>query len=80
MFKHAPNSWVGVYHNNAQAQDWWISNNFTSGKIGINTITTGGLGDMYVFVSAQKPESIIAKYHSLIGAPVMTPQWALGWN
>jgi hypothetical protein len=28
MFKHASKSWVGVYHNNAQAQDWWIQNNF----------------------------------------------------
>jgi alpha-glucosidase (family GH31 glycosyl hydrolase) len=67
MFKHAKNSWVGVYHNSAQASDWWINNDFTSGKVSISTVSTGGLGDMYIFLSAQKPESIIAKYHSLIG-------------
>lgn len=80
MFKHKNNSWVGVYHNNAQAQDWWINNNYTTGKVSISTITTGGYGDIYVFVSSQKPESIIAKYHSMVGTPVLVPQWALGWN
>lgn len=33
-----------------------------------------------MFTSAQKPESIIAKYHSMIGSPTLVPQWALGWN
>ena len=28
MFKHAKNSYIGVYHNNAQAQDWWINNDY----------------------------------------------------
>jgi hypothetical protein len=31
MFKHAENSWVGVYHNLAQAQDWWINNDYKTG-------------------------------------------------
>jgi hypothetical protein len=44
-----------------------LTTDFTSGKVSISTVSTGGLGDMYIFLSAQKPESIIAKYHSLIG-------------
>jgi len=24
IYKHASKSWIGVYSNNAQAQDWWI--------------------------------------------------------
>ena len=80
IYKHGLKSWVGVYHNNAQAQDWWIKNNYTTGAIGINTIATGGLADIFVFVSSSSPEQIIAKYHNLIGDPVTIPQWALGWN
>ena len=33
-----------------------------------------------MLLSSQKPESVLAKYQRLIGAPVLTPQWALGWN
>jgi alpha-glucosidase (family GH31 glycosyl hydrolase) len=29
---------------------------------------------------SQNPEGVIAKYQSLIGTPVLTPQWALGWH
>jgi alpha-glucosidase (family GH31 glycosyl hydrolase) len=46
----------------------------------MSTISTGGLGDLYFFVSAQSPDFVIAKYFNLVGAPVLTPQWALGWN
>ena len=33
MFKHADRSWAGVFHNLAQAQDWWITNDPVTGKI-----------------------------------------------
>ena len=59
MFKHSANSWVGVFHNLAQAQDWWINNDYASGNVSLSTIATGGLGDIYVMLSAPKPESII---------------------
>jgi alpha-glucosidase (family GH31 glycosyl hydrolase) len=26
------------------------------------------------------PTEVIQKYHNLIGKPVRTPQWALGWH
>lgn len=73
MFKHAKNSYLGLYHNNAQAQDWWINNDWQSGKVQVSQIATGGLGDIYVFLSAQRPDSIIAKYFSMVGTPVLTP-------
>ncbi len=46
----------------------------------ISAISTGGLGDLYFFVSSQNPESVIQKYFNLVGSPVLTPQWSLGWN
>ena len=46
----------------------------------LSAISTGGLGDLYFFVSAQNPDAVIAKYFTLVGTPVLTPQWALGWN
>ena len=52
MFKHAKNSWIGVYHNLAQATDYWVNNDFASGKVGIQQVATGGYGDIYVILSA----------------------------
>lgn len=80
MYKHSQNSWMGVYHNLGQAQDWWVTNDYKSGNVSISQISTGGYGDIYLFLNAQSPESIIAKYFNLVGTPVLTPQWALGWN
>ena len=80
IFKHASAAWFGVYHNNAQAQDWWINNDFKSGNVSISAISTGGLGDLYFFVKSSSPDFVIAKYFSLVGTPVLTPQFSLGWN
>ena len=80
MWKHSSNNWIGIYHNNANPQDWWINNDYTTGKVSISQIATGGLSDLYVMLPSQNPEGVIAKYHSLIGTPVLTPQWALGWH
>jgi alpha-glucosidase (family GH31 glycosyl hydrolase) len=80
MWKHSSNNWIGVYHNNANAQDWWIDNDFTSGKVSIQQIATGGLSDLYIMLPSQNPDGVVAKYHSLVGTPVLTPQWALGWH
>ncbi len=52
MFKHAKNSWVGVYHNLAQATDYWVNNDWASGRVGIQQVATGGYGDIYVILSA----------------------------
>jgi alpha-glucosidase (family GH31 glycosyl hydrolase) len=40
----------------------------------------GGLGDLY-FMMAAKPTDVAKMYQSaIVGTPVLTPQWALGWN
>jgi alpha-glucosidase (family GH31 glycosyl hydrolase) len=80
IFKHNSNSWSGVFTKVAQAQDWWIKNNKDAGKINIKSMAIGGVGDVYVFLERTNPESIIASYLSIVGKPVLTPQWALGWN
>lgn len=46
----------------------------------LSSIATGGLGDLYIFVSSQSPGDVVDKYFNLVGSPVLTPQWALGWN
>ena len=35
MYKHRNSSWVGVLYKLAQAQDWWIKNNQSTGEVGI---------------------------------------------
>jgi len=39
----------------------------------------GGVADIYVIL-ASTPEQVVQKYQSLIGTPVLIPQWGLGWN
>jgi alpha-glucosidase (family GH31 glycosyl hydrolase) len=80
MYRHAANSWVGVFYKLAHAQDWWIRNHKETGTIDLTTIATGGVADIYVFVDKQEPSGIIERYYSIIGNPVLIPQWALGWN
>lgn len=71
--------WFGVFANNAAAQDWWIKNNYETGAVDVTTIATGGAGDLYV-MTATSPEEVTKLYHSIVGTPVLTPQWALGWH
>lgn len=63
----------------AAAQDWWIKNDASSGVVTVSTYGAGGVADMYFFVGAN-PDELTKAYHSIIGRPVMTPQWALGWH
>jgi len=71
--------WFGVFSNVANAQDWWIKNDLDTGAVNIDTIATGGLGDMY-FMMGDTPDAVTKLYHTIIGKPVTIPQWALGWN
>jgi alpha-glucosidase len=71
--------WFGVFINNAAAQDWWIKNDATTGNVDIKVMATGGIGDMYFF-KGKNPNELTQAYHRIIGAPVVTPQWALGWH
>ena len=42
-------------------------------------MATGGVADMYFF-QGPDPNSATKAYHRIIGTPVVTPQWALGWH
>ncbi len=51
-----------------------------NGKISLKSVSIGGNGDLFVFIDRSSPESIVTQYYKLTGAPVLVPQWALGWN
>jgi len=42
-------------------------------------MAAGGLGDIYLF-SGNSPNTVTKMYHSIVGTPVLTPMWALGWH
>jgi alpha-glucosidase len=42
-------------------------------------MATGGIGDMYFF-TAKNPVELTQAFHRIVGTPVVTPQWALGWH
>lgn len=48
MFRHAKESYAGVFYKLAHAQDWYIQNDKTNGIINLKTLATGGLGDIYI--------------------------------
>lgn len=79
MYKHKAGTWVGVLYKLAAAQDWWIKNDAVGGSVTIQTVAVGGVADIYVMMGAN-PEQVSQKYFSLIGNPVLIPQWGLGWN
>jgi len=78
-YRHKANAWVGVLYRLGQSQDWYINNNPTTGSINLITLSYGGSADIYI-MQGTTPDAVVSAYHSLIGYPVMIPQWALGWN
>lgn len=72
-------TWFGVFANNAAAQDWRIKNDATTGEVSISAMATGGAGDLRFMVGAT-PDAVTKLYHTVVGKPVVTPQWGLGWN
>jgi alpha-glucosidase (family GH31 glycosyl hydrolase) len=79
MGKAIDNKWFGVYTNLAAAQDWWIKNNVETGDVSVSTVAAGGLGDLFIIL-ADTPNAVSQTYQEIVGLPVLTPQWALGWN
>jgi len=73
------NSWVGVYTNLAAAQDWYVKNNDDTGIIDLKTMAAGGIVYITIIMGAN-PNEVTQRYHDLIGKPVLTPMWALGWH
>ena len=70
---------MGVYHNTAAATDWWIENDPDSGLAKIDTYSVGGVGDIFLFLG-KTTDDVVKSYHHIIGKPVLTPLWALGWH
>jgi len=79
MGQASDNTWFGVYTNLAAAQDWWIATNADNGQVKVSCIAAGGLGDLY-FMLAEDPNEVTKLYHSVVGTPVLTAQWTLGWG
>lgn len=79
MGQTADGNWVGVYHNSVAASDWWIFNDPDQGTAQISSYSVGGVGDMSI-MTGSTPDEVIAKYQSIVGKPVLQPQWALGWH
>jgi alpha-glucosidase (family GH31 glycosyl hydrolase) len=42
-------------------------------------IATGGIADISVFFG-DDPIEVTKAYHKIVGRPVLTPMWALGWH
>jgi hypothetical protein len=40
-------AWMGVFYNLANAQDWRIKNDATTGDVSVKTYATGGIGDIF---------------------------------
>jgi len=70
---------LGVFYNLANAQDWVVKNDKSTGDVTVKTYATGGIGDL-MFMSAIGPNEVTKAYQQIVGNPVMVPQWALGWN
>ena len=71
-------NWYGVFVNLAAAQDWWIDN--STKPVGVKVIATGGVGDVF-FMFDETADGLISQYHNnIVGNPVLTPFWALGWH
>lgn len=80
MGKATDKKWFGVFTNLAAASDWWLTNDASTGQVTLKTWAAGGLGDVY-FLFGDNPDAVTQMYHSaIVGNPVLTPQWALGWN
>lgn len=80
VYQHGPNSWAGLFNKVPQASDYWIKNDKVNGQISLKSVAVGGNGDLFVFIDDAQPEDVVTRYYKLTGAPVLVPQWALGWN
>ena len=72
MYKNAPSSWVGVFTNLANAQDWYVKNDIEGGKINLKTMATGGVADIHIMLNTD-PNKVVSDYWSIVGKPVVTP-------
>lgn len=79
MIQSPDDSWLGVYTNLAHAQDWVVNNDNVVGQVNLTSIATGGIADITLLFGTD-PHNVTKRYHDLVGKPVLTPMWALGWQ
>ena len=79
MARAQDESWFGVFTNLAAAQDWWIKNEKTTGVVDVQAYAAGGVGDLYIMFDTS-PDKVVQLYHTVVGKPVLVPQWGLGWK
>ena len=79
MTPASDSGWFGVYTNLANAQDWWVKNDKTAGSTKLTTIAAGGIADISI-IFGSNPSEVVKTYHEIVGKPVLTPMWALGWH
>ena len=72
--------WMGVFINNANAQDWILEE---SGNpmmpLLARFVTIGGIIDMYV-ITGNQIEEVVRSYQEIVGNPVLPPLYAFGYN
>ena len=80
MGQGTDSNWFGVFTNLAAAQEWWVTNHKDTGIVDLTTAAAGGVMDMF-FMFGKNPNEVVTKYHTgVVGKPVLTPSWILGWN
>lgn len=85
MYGHHPvyfgradeNITFGVFNLNPNAADFYIKNSI--GSVEVTQVTIGGTFDLYIML-APTPDQVVKLYHSIVGNPVLIPQWGLGWH
>lgn len=70
----------GMFNLNANAQDTKIEYDVGLGAQISHYISGQGIFDMYFFLDNPDPESVVTKYHDIIGPTLLPPFWGMGWH
>lgn len=79
MGKAEDRTWFGIYYNLVAAQDWYVRNDIGNGVVSLKMRAAGGTGDLF-FMMEDLPQNVTKSYHTIVGYPFASPQWALGWH
>ena len=69
---------AGIYLRNSNAMNYVLVKN-GDGSCNVYHKTIGGVLDLY-FIYSGTMDTVLKKYHALIGYPYLPPFWALGWQ
>jgi len=76
VMSKSKSGWFGVFTNVVAAQDWTVKRQ--TADIRVTMTATGGLGDMF-FMVGKTANDVVKQYHTVVGKPLLVPQWTLGW-